>query len=75
MTWREDSSAVGADARYFTTMAYYLPSYIQKRALRFALSYLDFVETDDLDFDKLGVTVGMRNVIELKDVGFRIKVR
>jgi autophagy-related protein 2 len=56
-------------------MAYYMPSYIQKRALRFALSYLDFVETDDLDFDKLGVTVGMRNVIELKDVGFRIKVR
>jgi autophagy-related protein 2 len=56
-------------------MSYYLPSYIQKRLLRFALSYLDFVETDDLDFDQFGVTIGRRNVIELKDVGFRIKVR
>jgi autophagy-related protein 2 len=56
-------------------MAYFLPSYIQKRALRYALTYLDFLETDDLDLDKLGVTMGRRNVIELKDVGFRIKVR
>jgi autophagy-related protein 2 len=56
-------------------MAYFLPSYVQKRALRYALTYLDFLETDDLDLDKLGVTIGRRNVIELKDVGFRIKVR
>jgi autophagy-related protein 2 len=56
-------------------MAYFLPSYMQKRALRYALTYLDFLETDDLDLDKLGVTMGRRNVIELKDVGFRIRVR
>lgn len=55
-------------------MDYLLPSYIQKRLLRFALSYVDFLETDDFDLDKLGVTIGKRNVIELKDVGFRIKV-
>jgi autophagy-related protein 2 len=56
-------------------MAYFLPSYMQKRALRYALTYLDFLETDDLDLDKLGVTMGRRNVIELKDVGFRIRER
>ena len=55
-------------------MDYFLPSYIQKRLLRFALSYVDFLETDDFDLDKLGVTIGKRNVIELKDVGLRIKV-
>jgi autophagy-related protein 2 len=56
-------------------MAFFLPSYIQKRLLRYALSRLEFVDTDDLNLDKLGVTLGQRSVIELKDVGLRIEVR
>jgi autophagy-related protein 2 len=53
-------------------MAYFLPSYFQKRLLRYALSRLDFIETDDLDLDNLGITWGQRSVIELKDVGIQI---
>lgn len=55
-------------------MAFFLPSYFQKRLLRYALTRLEFVNTDDLDLDKLGVTLGQRSVIELKDVGLRIQV-
>ena len=57
------------------TMAFFIPSYFQKRLLRYALSRLEFVDTDDLDLDKLGITLGQTSVIELKDVGLRIKVR
>jgi autophagy-related protein 2 len=54
-------------------MAYFLPSYFQKRLLRYALSRLDFIETDELDLDNLGITWGQRSVIELKDVEIQIK--
>jgi autophagy-related protein 2 len=53
-------------------MAFFLPSYFQKRLLRYALSRLEFVETDDLDLENLGITWGQRSVIELKDVGIQI---
>ena len=53
-------------------MAFLLPSWFQKRALRYALSRLDFLETDDLDLDKLGISLGQRSVIELKDVGIQV---
>ena len=53
-------------------MAFLLPSWFQKRALRYALSRLDFLETDDLDVDKLGISLGQRSVIELKDVGIQV---
>jgi autophagy-related protein 2 len=53
-------------------MAFFLPSYFQKRLLRYALSRLDFIETDDLDLENLGITWGQRSVIELKDVGIQI---
>lgn len=55
-------------------MDFFLPASFQKRILRFALTYLDFVETDDLDLDKLDITLGQRSVIELKNVGLRIQV-
>ena len=54
-------------------MAYFIPSYFQKRLLRYALSRLDFVETDDLDLENLGVTFGQRSVIELKNVSIKVK--
>lgn len=53
-------------------MAYFLPSYFQKRLLRYALSRLDFIETDDLDLENLDITWGQRSVIELKDAGIQI---
>lgn len=53
-------------------MAFFLPSYFQKRLLRYALSRLDFIETNDLDLENLGITWGQRSVIELKDVGIQI---
>ena len=53
-------------------MAFFLPSYFQRRLLRYALSRLDFIDTDDLDLENLGITWGQRSVIELKDVGIQI---
>ena len=52
-------------------MAYFLPSYFQKRLLRYALSRLGFIETDDLDLENLGITWGQRSVVELRDVGIQ----
>ena len=53
-------------------MAYFLPSYFQKRLLRYAISRLDFIDSDALDLDNLGFTIGQRSVVELKDVGIRV---
>lgn len=54
-------------------MAYLLPSYFQKRLLRYALARLDFIETEDLDLDNLGITLGQRSVIELKNVAIKVQ--
>ena len=53
----------------------FLPSFFQKSLLRHLLTYLDFIESEDLDLDSLGVSIGRRSVVELKDVGLRIQVR
>ncbi|KAI9870546.1 MAG: autophagy- protein 2, partial [Watsoniomyces obsoletus] len=54
-------------------MAYFLPSYLQKRLLRYALSRLDLLEDDNLDLDNLGITFGQRSVVELKNVSIKVK--
>lgn len=54
-------------------MAYFLPSYFQKRLLRYALSRLDFIDTDALDLENLGLTFGQRSVIEIKNVGLKVQ--
>ena len=54
-------------------MASFIPSYLQKRLLRYALSRLDLIEDDDLDLDNLGVTFGQRSVVELKNVSIKVK--
>ena len=56
-------------------MAYFIPSYIQKRILRYALSHIDWLDTDALDLDRLDIVVGRRSTVELRDVGLRLKVR
>ncbi|KAK4944916.1 autophagy-related protein 2 [Elasticomyces elasticus] len=54
-------------------MSYFLPSYFQKRLLRYALSRLDFIDSDEFDLDNLGLTWGQRTVLELKNVGLKVK--
>ena len=54
-------------------MSYFIPSFIQKRILRYALSRLELLDTDALGMDNLDISWGKRSTIELKDVGIRIK--
>lgn len=55
-------------------MAYFLPSSIQKRLLRYALSRLELLDTDELDLENLDIAWGRRSTVELRDVGLRIQV-
>ena len=50
-------------------MGYFVPSFVQKRILRYALSRLELFETRDLDLDNLDIVWGKRSTIELRDVG------
>jgi len=56
-------------------MSYFLPSFVQKRILRYALSRLELLDTDALDLEKLDITWGKTSTVELRDVGIHIKVR
>jgi autophagy-related protein 2 len=53
----------------------FVPWTLQKRLLRYLLSQFDFLETDDLDLENLGVTWGQRSVVELKNIGLKTQVR
>lgn len=55
-------------------MAYFLPSFFQKRLLRYALSRVELVDTEALDLDGLGIRWGQRSTVELRDVGLRLEV-
>lgn len=55
-------------------MAYFLPSFFQKRLLRYALSRLGLVDTEALDLDSLGIRWGQRSTVELRDIGLRLDV-
>lgn len=55
-------------------MAYLLPSFFQKRILRYALSRLELLDTDALDLDKLDITWGKKSTVELRDIGVRTEV-
>ena len=59
----------------YAIMGYFLPSFVQKRILRYALSRLDVLDTDALDLDKLDIVWGKRSTVELRDVGLRLKVQ
>ncbi len=54
-------------------MSYFLPSYFQKRLLRYLLTRLDFLDSDEFDLDNLGLKWGQRTVVELKNVGIKTK--
>ncbi|KAL9118195.1 MAG: hypothetical protein Q9187_005262 [Circinaria calcarea] len=55
-------------------MSYFLPSFFQKRILRYALSRLELLETDALDLEKLDIAWGKRSTVELRDVGLKLKL-
>ena len=55
-------------------MTYFIPSFFQKRILRYALSRLDLLDTDALDLDKLDITWGKRSTVEVRDIGVHTKV-
>ncbi|KAF2458188.1 hypothetical protein BDY21DRAFT_284675 [Lineolata rhizophorae] len=54
-------------------MAYFMPSSIQKRLLRFALSRLELLDTDALELESLDIAWGKRSTIELRDVGLKLQ--
>lgn len=56
-------------------MASFVPSWVINKALRFILSKFQVLETDEWDLDNFNYTWGMKNTIELRDVGVRIEVR
>lgn len=51
-----------------------MPSFFQKRLLKYVLSRVGLVETDALDLDNLGISWGQRCVVELKDIGLKLDV-
>lgn len=56
-------------------MAYWIPSSVQKRLLRYVLSHSGFLDTSLIDLDNLDISFGRRSVVELRDVGLSIPVR
>ena len=54
--------------------SFLLPSSIQKRLLRYALSRLEILDTDALDLEHLDIAWGTKSVLEFRNVGLRLKV-
>ncbi|KAL2845641.1 hypothetical protein BJY01DRAFT_180136 [Aspergillus pseudoustus] len=54
-------------------MAFFLPWLSQKRVLKYVLSRLEFVDTEALDPDSLGISWGQRSTVELRDIGLRLE--
>ena len=50
-------------------MSYFIPSFLQKRLLRYTLSQLGILDTDALSLDNLDITWGKKSTVELKQVG------
>ncbi|KAG8533803.1 uncharacterized protein KY384_001544 [Bacidia gigantensis] len=50
-------------------MAYFIPSFLQKRLLRYVLARLELLDIDALALENLNISWGKRSTIELKDVG------
>ena len=54
-------------------MSYFIPSYIQKRLLRYALLRTGLLESDALDLESFDITLGKQNRIELRNVGLHVQ--
>ena len=55
-------------------MGYFLPSFFQKRLLKYVLSRVGLVDTEALDPDNLGIRWGQRSTVELRDIGIKLEV-
>ena len=55
-------------------MTYFIPSFLQKRILRYALSRLELLDTDALDLEKLDIAWGRRSTVELRDIPVHARV-
>lgn len=55
-------------------MDYFLPSFVQKRLLRYAISRLEIIDTEAIDLDSLGIRWGQRSTFELRELGLRLNV-
>lgn len=56
------------------TMASYIPPYILRRFIRFAIQRLDILDGEVPDLDIVDIDGGKRRSVELKDLRLRIKV-
>lgn len=56
-------------------MTSFLPSFLQKRVLRYALSRLELLDTDALDLNNLDIAWGKKSTVELREVGVHTQVR
>jgi len=54
-------------------MAYFIPSYVQKRLLRYALLRTGLLESGALDLESFDITLGKQNRIELRNVGLHVQ--
>jgi autophagy-related protein 2 len=54
--------------------SFLLPTSIQKRLLRYALSHLEVLDTDALDLEHLDISWGTKSTLEFRDVGLRLEV-
>lgn len=54
--------------------SFILPSSIQKRLLRYALSRLELLDTDELDLEHLDINWGTKSTLEFRNVGLKLKV-
>lgn len=54
--------------------SFILPSSIQKRLLRYALSRLELLDTDALDLEHLDINWGTKSTLEFRNVGLKLKV-
>ena len=55
-------------------MTFFLPSFFQKRILRYALSRLELLDIDALDLEKLDISFGKKSTVELREVGVHRRV-
>ena len=53
----------------------YLPSFVQKRVLRYVLSRFNIVDASALDLEQLDITWGKKSTFEFRDVGLQLEVR
>ena len=54
-------------------MAFFIPSSLQKRILRYALSRLELLDTKDHNLDDLDIVWGKESSVELRNVGIHLK--